>query len=45
MTLERFLIFSKTRGDIRKSRRFSLTTGVNDTRGKFATGINYTGGK
>jgi hypothetical protein len=37
-----FRIFSKIRGDIRKSRR---TTGINDTGGKFATGINDTGGK
>jgi hypothetical protein len=37
-----FRIFSKIRGDIRKSR---CTTGVNDTAGKFATGVNDTGGK
>ncbi len=37
-----FRIFSKIRGDIRKSR---CTTGVNDTGGKFATGVNDTGGK
>jgi hypothetical protein len=37
-----FRIFSKIRGDIRKSR---CTTGVVDTGGKFATGINDTGGK
>jgi hypothetical protein len=37
-----FRIFSKIRGDIRKSRS---TTGVNDTGGKFATGVNDTGGK
>jgi hypothetical protein len=37
-----FQIFSKIRGDIRKSR---CTTGVNDTGGKFATGVNDTGGK
>ncbi len=37
-----FRIFSKIRGDIRKSRH---TTGINDTGGKFATGVNDTGGK
>ncbi len=37
-----FRIFSKIRGDIRNSR---LTTGINDTGGKFSTGINDTGGK
>jgi hypothetical protein len=37
-----FRIFSKIRGDIRSSR---LTTGINDTGGKFATGIKDTGGK
>jgi hypothetical protein len=37
-----FRIFSKIRGDNRKSR---CTTGVNDTGGKFATGVNDTGGK
>ncbi len=37
-----FQIFSKIRGDIRKS---SCTTGVNDTGGKFATGVNDNGGK
>jgi hypothetical protein len=37
-----FQIFSKTRGDIRKSR---CTTDINDTGGKFATGVNDTGGK
>ncbi len=48
-----FRIFSKIRGDIRKSR---YTTGINDTGGKiaasikdadgkFATGISDTGGK
>ncbi len=37
-----FQIFSKIRGDIRKSR---CTTGLNDTGGKFATGVNDTGGK
>ncbi len=37
-----FRIFSKIRGDIRKSR---CTTGVNDTGGKFATGVNDIGGK
>ncbi len=31
-----FRIFSKIRGDIRSSR---LTTGINDTGGKFATGV------
>jgi hypothetical protein len=30
------------RGDIRSSR---LTTGINDTGGKFAIGVNDTGGK
>jgi hypothetical protein len=33
--------FLKIRGDIRKSR---CTTGVNDTGGKFATGVNDTAG-
>ncbi len=42
ITLGSFRIFSKIRGDIRKSR---CTTGVNDTGGKFANGINNTGGK
>jgi hypothetical protein len=42
ITLGSFQIFSKIRGDIRKSR---CTTGVNDTVGKFATGVNDTGGK
>ncbi len=42
ITLGSFRIFSKIRGDIRKSR---CTTGVNDTGGKFAAGINETGGK
>jgi hypothetical protein len=37
-----FRIFSKIRGDIRKS---TCTTGVNDTGGKFATGVNDTDGK
>ena len=37
-----YQIFSKIRGDIRKSR---CTTGVNDTGGKFATGVNDTGVK
>ncbi len=41
ITIGPFRIFSKIRGDIRKSR---CTTGVNDTGGKFATGINDTGG-
>ncbi len=36
-----FRIFSKIRGDIRKS---WCTTGINDTGGKFATGVNDTGG-
>ena len=40
--LDRFRIFSKIRGDIRKSR---CTTGVNDTGGKIAAGINDAGGK
>jgi hypothetical protein len=39
ITLGSFRIFSKIRGDIRKSR---CTTGVNDTGGKFVTGINDT---
>ncbi len=42
ITLGSFQIFSKIRGDIRKSR---CTTGVNDTGGKFATGVNDTSGK
>ncbi len=37
ITLGSFQIFSKIRGDIRKSR---CTTGVNDTGGKFAAGVN-----
>jgi hypothetical protein len=37
-----FRIFSKIRGDIRRSR---LTTGINDTGGKFATGVADTDGK
>ena len=37
-----FRIFSKIRGDIRKSR---CTTGINDTGGKFVTGVNDTGSK
>jgi hypothetical protein len=37
-----FRIFPKIRGYIRSSR---LTTGINDTGGKFATSINDTGGK
>ncbi len=37
-----FRIFSKIRWDIRSSR---LTTGVNDTGGKFTTGVNDTGSK
>jgi hypothetical protein len=41
ITSGQFRFFSKIHGDIRKSR---CTTGVNDTGGKFATGI-YTGGK
>ncbi len=40
--LGQFRIFPKIRRDIRSSR---LTTGSNDTGGKFATGINDTGGK
>jgi hypothetical protein len=35
-------IFSKIRGDIRKSR---CTTGITDTVDKFATGVNDTGGQ
>jgi hypothetical protein len=42
ITLGSFQIFSKIRGDIRKSR---CTTGVNDTGGKFTTGVNDTGGE
>jgi hypothetical protein len=56
ITLGSFQIFTKIRGDIRKSR---CTTGINhnggkfatcsagvvDTSGKFATGVNDTGGK
>jgi hypothetical protein len=41
ITLVSFKIFSKNHGDICKSR---CTTGVNYTGGKFATGINDTGG-
>ncbi len=37
-----FRIFSKIRRYIRRSR---LTTGINDTGGKFATGVNDTGSK
>ncbi len=37
-----FRIFSKIRGDIRKSR---CTTGINDTGGELATGVNDTGGQ
>ncbi len=37
-----FRIFSKIPGDIPRS---GLTTGINDTGGKFATSINDTGGK
>jgi hypothetical protein len=48
-----FQIFSKIRGDIRKSRCTigisntggKFATGANDTSGKFSTGINDTGGK
>jgi hypothetical protein len=41
--LDRIEFFSKIRGDIRESR---CTTGINDTGGKFATGVvNDTGGK
>ncbi len=36
-----FQIFLKIRGDIRKSRS---TIGINDSGGKFATGVNNTGG-
>ncbi len=42
ITLGPFWIFSKIRGDIRKSR---CTAGINDTGGKFATGVNDTNGK
>jgi hypothetical protein len=43
-----FQIFSKIRGDIRKSSGINDTgsnfdTGVNDTSGKFAIGVNDTG--
>jgi hypothetical protein len=52
MTLGSVRIFSKIRGDIRKSRcttgtggKFATsTTGVVDTGGKFATGVSDTGG-
>jgi hypothetical protein len=37
-----FRIFSKIRGDIPKSR---CTIGINDTGGKFATGMSDTGSK
>jgi hypothetical protein len=37
-----FKIFSKIRGEIRKSR---CTTGINDNGGKIVTGINDIGGK
>jgi hypothetical protein len=37
-----FQIFSNIREDIRSSR---LTTGINDTGGKFATGVTDTGDK
>ena len=37
-----FRIFSKIHGDNRSSR---LTTGINETGGKFATGVNDNGGK
>ncbi len=45
--LRQFGIFSKIRGDIRKSRCTTSIndSGVNDTGGKFATGINDTDGK
>jgi hypothetical protein len=46
--LRPFQIFSKIRGDIRKSRCTTggkFATGVNDIGGKIATGINDTGGK
>ncbi len=42
MPLKPFQIFSKIRGDIRKSR---CTTGINDICGKFATDVYDTGGK
>ncbi len=42
ITVGSFRIFSKIRGDIRKSK---CTTNVNDTSGKFATGVNDIGGK
>jgi hypothetical protein len=56
ITLESFLIFSKIRRDIRKSRftngindnggNFATSsTGVVDTSGKFATSVNDTCGK
>jgi hypothetical protein len=45
-----FRIFSKIRGDIRKSRcttsvNGNFATGINNTGGKFATGAVDTGGK
>ena len=40
--LEPFLIFLKIRRDTHKSR---CTTGINDTGGKFATGVNNGSGK
>jgi hypothetical protein len=54
--LEPFRMFSKIRGDIRKSRCTTVSTtpvenfatsfaSAVDTGGKFATGINNTGGK
>jgi hypothetical protein len=39
ITLGSFRIFSKIRGDIRKS-KCTFATGINDTGGKFATRIN-----
>jgi len=42
MPLGPFRIFSKIRGDIRKSR---CTTSINDIGGKFSTAVNDTGGK
>jgi hypothetical protein len=42
ITVGSFRIFSKIRGDIRKSK---CTNDVNDTSGKFATDVNDIGGK
>jgi hypothetical protein len=42
ITVWSFRIFSKIRDDIHKS---APVSGINDTVGKFATGVNNTGGK